>query len=108
MSLARPLLGALAAAAFVIVPMAHADSPATPATPAAPSVKGELTVQQVADLLTSKAAVHLYDANGSDTYASGHVPTATWIDEDNLDKVAADFFPADKGAELVFYCANEH
>jgi hypothetical protein len=46
----------------------------------------------------------VYDDNEKDRWAKGHVPGAKWLDPDHV--TAADF-PPDKGATLVFYCANE-
>ncbi len=46
----------------------------------------------------------VFDDNDKDRYAKGHIPGAKWMDEDN---VTAKDLPADKGATLIFYCANE-
>jgi rhodanese-related sulfurtransferase len=49
--------------------------------------------------------VTLLDANGSDTYKEGHIPSA--IDFEQAQKSLASVLPSDKGALIVAYCANE-
>jgi rhodanese-related sulfurtransferase len=49
--------------------------------------------------------VTLLDANGTETYKSGHIPTA--IDFEKLEKDLASKLPADKASLIVAYCANE-
>ena len=49
--------------------------------------------------------VTLLDANGSDSYKEGHIPTA--IDFAKAKKDLASKLPADKDALIVAYCANE-
>jgi hypothetical protein len=75
-------------------------------TSASPS--GELkrlTVEQVAARLAAKdGKTFIYDNNSKESWASGHVPGAKWLDDD---KVTAADLPADKGALLIFYCHNE-
>ncbi len=64
-----------------------------------------LTVDDVATRLAAKdGKTFVYDNNSKDTYASGHVPSAKWVDFKNV--TAADL-PADKAATLIFYCASE-
>jgi hypothetical protein len=65
----------------------------------------ELTVDDVA----AKIAAHdantaIYDCNGKERYAKGHLPGAKWVEYDNV--TAADL-PANKGTLLVFYCSSE-
>jgi rhodanese-related sulfurtransferase len=59
------------------------------------------------ELLSALAAnkVTLLDANGSDSYKDGHIPTA--INFEEVKKSLAGKLPADKGALIVAYCANE-
>lgn len=49
--------------------------------------------------------VTLLDANGSDSYKDGHIPTA--IDFQTAKKDLAAKLPADKSTLIVAYCANE-
>lgn len=49
--------------------------------------------------------VTLLDANGTDSFKDGHIPTA--IDFDKVEKDLASKLPADKSALIVAYCANE-
>ena len=64
-----------------------------------------LTVDEVDQRIAAKdGKTFIFDNNPEDRFASGHVPTATWLD---YEKVTAKDLPADKGAMLVFYCASE-
>lgn len=65
---------------------------------------GELTVDQVAELIAKKD-VDVYDNNGKDTYLKGHVPTAKWV---AFNEVKESDLPKDRSRKLVFYCANPH
>ncbi len=65
---------------------------------------GELTLDQVSDLIAKKD-VDIYDNNGRDTFDKGHVPTAKWV---KANEVKASDLPADHSRKLVFYCANPH
>ena len=65
---------------------------------------GRLTIDQVAGKL-GKPGVFIYDNNDKETYASGHVPGATWLD---YDSVKASDLAKDKTATLIFYCENAH
>ncbi len=65
---------------------------------------GDLTVDQVADLIAKKD-VDVFDNNARDVYEKGHVPTAKWV---AFNAVKADDLPKDKSRKLVFYCANPH
>ena len=65
---------------------------------------GKLTIEEVEKRLADKA-LFLFDNNPAAVYKDGHLPKAKWVDYKNL---AARDLPADKGATLVFYCANEH
>ena|SRR3979409_2613395 len=75
-------------------------------TSASPSQElKRLTVEQVAARIAAKdGKTFIYDNNSKDSWASGHVPGAKWLDDD---KVTAADLPADKGALLIFYCHNE-
>lgn len=65
---------------------------------------GSLTVDQVQDLISKKAA-DIYDNNGQDDWTKEHVPTAKWV---KFNGVTAKDLPQDKDRKLVFYCANSH
>ena len=65
---------------------------------------GDLTIDQVADLIANKDA-DIFDNNAKDVYAKGHVPTAKWVD---FKAVKESDLPKDKSRRLVFYCANTH
>jgi hypothetical protein len=64
---------------------------------------GELTVDQVAQLVQSKGA-DVFDNNSKDEWKQGHVPTAKWV---AFNDVKASDLPQDKSRKLVFYCHNE-
>jgi len=68
----------------------------------APAAIATLTVEQVAGRLD--AGVVLYDANPRTMFQHGHLPGARWV---QFDAVTREVLPADRGAPLVFYCANE-
>ena len=64
-----------------------------------------LTVDEVeARINAHDNKTYIFDDNDKDRYAKSHVPGAKWLDEDHV--TAADL-PSDKGATLIFYCANE-
>src|SRR5262249_18556262 len=65
---------------------------------------GELTMDQVADLL-ARNEVSVFDNNGQGEWQSGHVPTAKWV---SFKDVKASDLPQDHARKLVFYCANPH
>ena len=65
---------------------------------------GELTIDQVADLIAKKD-VDVFDNNAKDVYDKGHVPTAKWV---AFNEVKESDLPKDKSRKLVFYCANTH
>jgi hypothetical protein len=65
---------------------------------------GRLTVAEVA-ARRSQPNVFVYDNNPKEVFEAGHVPGATWVESS---EVTAAVLPPDKGATLVFYCANEH
>jgi hypothetical protein len=64
----------------------------------------DLGVDQVAELIAKKD-VEVFDNNGKDVYAKGHVPTAKWV---AFNSVKESDLPKDKSRKLVFYCANTH
>lgn len=65
----------------------------------------ELTVDEVAaKIAANDGNVAVYDCNGKERFTKGHVPSARWVDYDNV--TAADL-PSNKGTLLVFYCASE-
>ncbi len=63
-----------------------------------------LTVDEVQQGVAAKTLT-VFDANGPERYAKEHVPTARLIAYRTFTE--ADL-PGDKGARLVFYCANTH
>lgn len=64
-----------------------------------------LTVDQVATRIAAKdGKTFVFDNNSKDSWASGHLPGAKWLDDEHV--TAADL-PADKTATLIFYCHNE-
>jgi hypothetical protein len=65
---------------------------------------GELTIDQVSDLI-AKHEADVFDNNGKDEWASGHVPTAKWV---QFNDVKASDLPQDHARKLVFYCHNRH
>ncbi len=75
---------------------------------AAPSAEAEIPAMSVADLAAAierHDAVAVYDANGAERYAQGHIPGARHVGHD---QVTAAVLPQDRAARLVFYCYNEH
>lgn len=79
-------------------------SKATTSEHAASELKS-LTVDEVATKLAAKdGKTFIYDANVKASWTKGHVPGATWIDDE---KVTVDQLPADRSALLVFYCHDE-
>lgn len=67
---------------------------------------GEYPDISIAELKTAIAEkkVALIDANGTNSYQSGHIPGAINFETDKA-KLASEL-PADKGALVVAYCAN--
>ena len=64
-----------------------------------------LTVDEVSSRLAlNDGKTFVYDNNDKERYDKGHLPGAKWVKFDNV--TAADL-PPDKGATLIFYCANE-
>ncbi len=64
-----------------------------------------LTVDQVADRIAAHdGKTFVYDNNPKESWVKGHVPGATWLDDEN---VTASALPNDKAATLIFYCHNE-
>jgi rhodanese-related sulfurtransferase len=55
--------------------------------------------------MIDKKDVDVFDNNGKDRYLKSHVPTATWV---QFNEVKENDLPRDKSRNLVFYCANEH
>lgn len=95
----RRHFGALLLGAVVFLGCAKSDAPAKPA-----ELK-RLTVDEVAaKLAASDGKTFIYDANTKDSWIHGHVPSATWIDDEN---VTAAGLPAERSALLVFYCHDE-
>jgi hypothetical protein len=87
------------------------DNPRMPTTAsahdsAAKDALKSLTVDEV-DQRIAKAdgKFFVFDANEKEVFEKGRVPTAKWVPFNGVTK---EMLPADLGATLVFYCANEH
>ena len=63
-----------------------------------------LTIDQVATRLAAKDKPFVYDNNSKESWVSGHIPGAKWLDDE---KVTAADLPKDKTATLIFYCHDE-
>ena len=94
-----------------IVALFLAGSPSANAGEGPPAAQVEvvppsLTPDEVATRLAAKSSsFFVFDVNPREIYDEGHVPSAKWL---AFDGVVAANLPADKGATLVFYCANVH
>ena len=76
-----------------------------PASESAAAALKPLTVDQVADRIAAKdGKTFVFDNNSKESWTKGHVPTATWVDDENVTTAT---MPADKAATLIFYCHNE-
>ncbi len=97
----RSMMLSLASLAMIAwLGCAKDSSPANPAASLRP-----LTVDQVAERIAAKdGKTFVLDANMKESWVSGHVPGARWVDDENV--TAADL-PADKTATLIFYCHDE-
>ncbi len=63
-----------------------------------------LTVDEVAARLDADGGkTFVYDTDGKELYAAGHVPGAIWIGYGDVPSRA---LPPDKTASLIFYCLN--
>ena len=65
----------------------------------------DISQADLAAAIKAKTVV-VIDVNGTDSFKSGHIPTA--IDFDAKGKEIASALPADKGALVVAYCGNEN
>jgi rhodanese-related sulfurtransferase len=63
----------------------------------------EVTIKELKSAMESKSVV-LLDANGTDSYKSGHIPGA--IDFEAQGKNLASVLPKDKNALIVAYCGG--
>ncbi len=63
----------------------------------------EASVEQVASML-GHPGVYVFDANTEEVHRQGHLPGARFLPA-RFDTGA---LPADKEAQLVFYCKNPH
>lgn len=75
-------------------------------TAASTSPYGQVGLDEVAQLVTSKGAV-IVDANKAERFAKGHIPGAIHTRADENGKLTGAALPADKTAKLVFYCHSE-
>ena len=64
----------------------------------------EISHEELQSALAAKT-VTLLDANGTDSYKEGHIPTALNFEE--VKKKLASKLPTDKSALIVAYCSNE-
>ena len=64
----------------------------------------DITHEELVKAVAARS-VTLLDANGTETYKEGHIPTA--IDFEQAKKSLGSLLPADKNALIVAYCANE-
>ncbi len=90
------LLALAAAAAVLLAPGCRRAGSSEPF--------GTLEVGQVERLVRAGAA-SVFDANGPETYAAGHVPGAVLVAHGEVDPGV---LPPDKGRHLVFYCMSPH
>jgi|GEM_PF-170558 len=79
---------------------------ATPKLAALPTGATEIKTAELKSLVDSRAAFTLIDARPADRHAQGHLPGALSIPEAALKEKGAALLPADKGRQLVFYCAD--
>lgn len=64
-----------------------------------------LTVDEVEARIAAKdGKTFIYDNNPKDRFDKSHLPGARWVESG---EVTAAVLPPDKGATLIFYCANE-
>src|ERR1041385_5275251 len=99
-SMRRPLFALVLATVAVVALFGSGTGRAAPAHELKP-----LTVDQVAARLAAKdGKTFIYDNNSKESWTSGHVPGAKWLDDE---KVTADGLPPNKAATLIFYCHNE-
>ena len=70
---------------------------------------GRMTIEdleaRMSEAKAGKLTLAIYDNNHKERFDKGHIPGAKLVDAMAI-KVSD--LPADKGATLVFYCANEH
>ena len=71
---------------------------------AADTTYPDITHEELVKALQSRT-VTLLDANGTETYKEGHIPTA--INFEQAEKSLGSLLPADKNALIVAYCGNE-
>lgn len=84
-------------------------APTTSASASAPVEKPpfrEMAVEDVAKRVLAKdGKTFVYDANPREVFDKRHVPGAVYVPDEG---VTASLLPPDKGATLIFYCANTH
>ncbi len=80
-------------------------SPAAAATAEATKEFKEIDPTGLWKKMQAAEQVFVVDNNRPETYALAHVPGAVAI---RAADITAERLPADHGAMLVFYCANEH
>jgi rhodanese-related sulfurtransferase len=80
------------------------ESTAAPTVSAAPDAVAlqVISVNQVAQK-RAEPETYIYDCNGAQLFAQGHIPGATLM---AFDKVTAQVLPKNKSATLIFYCFN--
>ncbi len=88
----------------------HRAAPGTGTSTAAADKEefGRFTIDELEAKMTAakagQAKLAIFDNNGQDRYAKGHIPGAKWV---NFREFTASDMPADKDTTLVFYCSNE-
>jgi rhodanese-related sulfurtransferase len=99
---ALPVLAACGGAAVATPPPGTENSAAHAAY--ASSVP-KISLSELEQRLQSKPAeTFVFDANGAEEYAAGHIPKAKHV---SYDQVKPEALPSDKAAFVVFYCWNE-
>ena len=104
--LIAPCLFALALGSAACAPTTTA-APAAAAPAADASAEGwkPVSVDDVAQkVAASEPKTFVFDCNQKETFASGHVPKAKWLEHNKLDAAA---LPGEKDATLIFYCGSE-
>jgi 3-mercaptopyruvate sulfurtransferase SseA len=86
-------LAAVAALALLAGAHARADEPFK-----------TVSAAEVEQLL-GRPGVHVFDANARGVFEEGHVPGARLV---HYKKLSEADLPADRSAQLIFYCKNPH
>jgi len=97
----------LTVVALTTLGVACQSEPKPDTSAAAPTAEApEITVDALAEKLDSKAAITVCDANGEETRKEqGVIPGAILLTSHSEYDMSV--LPADKGADVVFYCGSE-